>query len=122
MIEPAPHFDVHQEDDQVATKSVIHVALVGILTGAVGVFCAGVILVASMGALWPRVAGPEGTRPSGPEISRIEQTPIRDTRRGLDLREAQETELQRWSWIDRSAGVATIPIDTAIDVVVERGQ
>jgi hypothetical protein len=122
MIEPAPHFDVHQEDDQVATRRVVHVALVGVLTGAVGVFCAGVILVASTGALRPKLAGPDGTRPSTAQISKVEQTPIRDTRRGLDLREAQRSELERWSWIDRSAGVATIPIDTAIDIVVERGQ
>jgi hypothetical protein len=122
MSEPARDFEVHQEDDQVATRSVIHVALVGVLTGAAGVFCAGVLLVASTGALRPNVAGPDGTRPSAPEISKIEQTPIRDTRRGLDLREAQRRELERWTWVDRSAGVATIPIDTAIDIVVERGQ
>ena len=112
-------FEVRQEDDVVASRSVVKVTVVGLLTGALGVLCAGVILVASTGSLKPSLAGPKGQQPAESQISQVEQTPIGDARRGLDLREAQERELERWGWVDRQAGRATIPIETAIDVLVE---
>jgi hypothetical protein len=115
-------FEVRQEDDLVASRSVVKVAVVGLLTGALGVLCAGVILVASTGSLKPSFAGPKGERPAESQISQVEQTPIRDARRGLDLREVQKRELLRWSWVDRKAGRATIPIETAIDVVIEESR
>jgi hypothetical protein len=116
---PVADFEVRQEEDVVASRSIVKVAVVGLLTGALGVLCAGIILVASTGSLKPSFAGPKGQRPAESQISQVEQTPIRDSRRGLDLREAQKRELERWSWVDRRAGRVTIPIETAIDVVIE---
>jgi hypothetical protein len=55
------------------------------------------------------------------EIGPVEQTPIRETERGLDLVREQRRSLDRWGWVDRSRGVAQIPIDRAIDLVVADG-
>ncbi len=118
MSEPID-FEVHQEEDVVSSRRVLGTAIGGVLIGALGVFFAGVI-VASIGGLRPDAAGPGGPQPVPRTLSHVEQTPIRDFRVGLDLNEAQRAELDRWGWADRRAGIATIPIERAIDVAVAK--
>ncbi len=110
-------FHVRQEADRVDSRSLLHVGIASIVVGAIGVFFAGVILAIDIGGLQADEAGPEGTRASGRTLSQVEQTPIWTTRVGLDLRERQRHDLQRWGWVDRKAGIATIPIDRAMDIV-----
>lgn len=112
-------YEVHQEEDVVASRSLLKIYVVSILVGALGVFFAGVILAASTGALQPSLAGPKGPQRASAQLSHVEQTPIRDSERGIDLRRAQLRDLAGWGWVDRKAGIAQIPIDEAIDVVVE---
>ena len=55
-------------------------------------------------------------RPSGAALLQV--TP------GLDLRELRKTEDERlngYGWVDEGAGVAHIPVDAAIDLVLEQG-
>lgn len=43
---------------------------------------------------------------------------------GLDLQEIRATEakqLDGYGWVDQSRGIAHVPIDTAIDMLLERG-
>jgi len=54
-------------------------------------------------------------------IGSIEQTSIDRTSAGVALRATQRRELDRFGWVDRDAGVAQIPIDRAMDVVVREG-
>jgi hypothetical protein len=110
-------YEVRQEPDDVATGSVIRIAVASVVIGAIGVLFAGVILVARIGALQPSFAGPSGPLPAPSEISHIEQTPIFTARAGIDQRDAQRRELDRWGWVDRKAGIARIPIDRAMDIV-----
>jgi hypothetical protein len=114
----AHDFEVHQEDDVVAARSVALVGAVGIAIGAVAVVIAGVILTNVDGTVRPSGAGPGGPGAATRTISGIEQTPIWDTEVGVDLREKQRRALAGWGWADRDAGIATIPIDRAIDLVV----
>jgi hypothetical protein len=113
----AADFPVRQEEDRVASGSLVRVGVVSIGVGAVGVFFAGAILLAQAGALQPSAAGSHGPRRAPRAISEVEQTPIWDTRVGLDLREKQRRELDGWGWVDREAGIAKIPIDRAMDIV-----
>jgi hypothetical protein len=39
-----------------------------------------------------------------------------------DLRDAQRRELAGWGWGDRDAGIARIPIDRAMDLVVKESR
>jgi hypothetical protein len=55
--------------------------------------------------------------PAKPELGMIEQTPIRETRRGLDEVNEQRRSLETWGWVDRRRGIARIPIERAMDVV-----
>ena len=111
-------FEVRQEDDVIATRAIVRVGAVGALIAVLAVVAAGVLLAAVDGGLRPSTAGPGGERPAVRTISGIEQTPILNARVGLDLRARQLNELRLWGWADRDAGLATIPIDRAIDVVV----
>jgi hypothetical protein len=54
------------------------------------------------------------------EIGIVEQALVRDSRRGLDEKEAQRRDLMRWGWADRGKGIARIPIDRAMDLAADR--
>ncbi len=121
---PVHDYEPHQEEDLVPSGPIVRISIVSVLVGAIGVFFAGLIVVAATGSLAPRVVGPGGTRPAPHEIGELEQTQIWKTQRGIDLRDAQRAELDRWGWADRDHHVARIPIDEAIELEVqqERGR
>jgi hypothetical protein len=111
-------FEVQQEDDVVASRYLGVVGVVSILCGAAGVFLSSLLLIAGSGALQPSAAGRQGPRTAPREIAGLEQTLLSEERAGVDRRESQRRELARWGWVDRRAGVARVPIDRAIGVVV----
>jgi hypothetical protein len=110
-------FSVHQEEDAVASRGPVRVALASFAIGAAGVFFAGVLLVWRIGTIQPTFAGTRGPRPAPTVLSGVEQTPIWDTRRGEELAARQRRELDVWGWVDKDAGTARIPIDRAMDIV-----
>jgi hypothetical protein len=113
---------VHQEDDAIRGRRLAGVGGLAILVGAVAVFFSAVILVAVSGALRPSFAGRSGPRPAPRELSNVDQTPIWGPPLGEDLRARQRRELDEWGWVDRKAGIANIPIDRAMDLVVEESR
>jgi hypothetical protein len=115
-------FEVHQEEDVVASRSLVRIGVVSVLVGAIGVLIAGLLLAIRVGGVKPSLAGPSGPRVAPREISQAEQTPIWDTRVAGDLRDAQRRELAGWGWGDRDAGIARIPIDRAMDLVVKESR
>jgi hypothetical protein len=117
---PVHDFEPHQEEDLVPSGRLVRTAIVSVLVGATGVFSAGLLVIVATGNIAPRVAGPRGTRPAPREIDEIEQTQIWKTQRGIDLRDAQRAELERWGWANREHHIARIPIDEAMNLVVEQ--
>jgi hypothetical protein len=111
----SPEFAVHQEEDAVATRPALLAAATAIVVGGAAVAVAWFLLLATSGA--PAKAA---SLPAPETIANIEQSPIWGTRRGLDLHDRQVSALHTWGWVDRDAGLALIPIDRAIDIVVER--
>jgi|HubBroStandDraft_6_1064221.scaffolds.fasta_scaffold1536893_2 hypothetical protein len=118
----AIHFEVRQEDDVVCATTLLKVGVTSLVVGVVGVFFSSVVLVAATHAPKPSLAGSGGLAPMQTDLSQVEQTPIWDARGGEDRREAQTRELERWGWVDRNAGVANIPIDRAMDLVVRESR
>ena len=60
----------------------------------------------------------EANAPRLPPEPRLQSAPVKD----MDELRARETStLTSYGWIDRQAGVGRIPIDRAIDLVVESG-
>jgi hypothetical protein len=116
-------FAVRQETDDVAAATLVRIAVTGVAVGAVGVFVAGALLWATAGALRPDFAGPGGARVVERTLGGVEQTPIWDSKVGLDLERKQRRELERWGWVDRPRGIASIPIEEAMDIVaIENGR
>jgi hypothetical protein len=114
-------FRVRQEEDVVAARQVAITGIVAAVIGTLGVFFAGLLLTSATGALRPDVAGKTGRRAPGRTLSRVEQTPVEVRRTGIDLRDRQQRELDSWGWVDRDAGIAKIPIERAIDLLVDGG-
>ena len=89
----AAGFRVLQEEDDVDSGAVVRIASTSILIGGLGVAFAAWLLFEVAGTLRPNLAGARGPRLAPSQISRVEQTPIRTSRRGIDLRDAQRREL-----------------------------
>lgn len=92
-------FPVRQEQDAVASRKVVATAIVAAIVGGVALFFAGFILSKQATTVRP------GTW----------------ERQAVAVPRADERDrLNRYEWIDRDAGIAAIPIDRAIDLVVEK--
>ena len=100
-----------------------------IATFVFGLFLAVVVVLGAMGALFRYFAGhqprPE-VRPSPlvratqtPPEPRLQASPSAD---GRAVRAREEQLLSTYGWIDRNAGVVRIPIDRAIDLMVQKGE
>lgn len=55
------------------------------------------------------------SRPPGPPL---QTSPARDMQ---EMRRAENARLQSYGWIDRSAGIASIPLDRAMELVIQQG-
>jgi len=54
-----------------------------------------------------------------PPTPRLQPDPRRDLQH---FREAQQELLHTYGWVDRNAGIVHIPIDRAMDLLIQRGQ
>jgi hypothetical protein len=65
-----------------------------------------------------------GIRPGGAvsaqnnAIPHLQLSPIEDLQK---FRQREEAELNTYGWIDRTAGVVRVPIESAMDLVLQRG-
>jgi hypothetical protein len=64
---------------------------------------------------FPIVAGQENRRPPAP---RLQDNPQQELR---DLQIKQRGALEGYGWVDKEAGIARIPIEDAMKIVIERG-
>ena len=65
--------------------------------------------------VYPLAAGQQEAMPPAP---RLQQNPQQEMR---ELRAQQQALLNGYGWVNRDAGVARIPIEEAMRIVVERG-
>ena len=66
----------------------------------------------------PPPALPEARRPHEPPTPRLQADPILDME---ELRYEEEAELSSYGWIDEAAGIARVPVQRAIELLVEDG-
>ena len=111
-------FTVTREPDRISGSVVWTTGVAGVVFIVVSTYVAHASIGAFARGAPPRVSAP---RPPPPEIGIVEQTLARDARRGLDLRDAQRRSLEQWGWVDRSRGIARVPIERAIDLVAVDG-
>lgn len=105
-------FEVRQEPDDVRRFGAVLIGFIGLVTIGLCLVVAGAIWMGFVHARRPNfaVAPPAGT---------LERSLIEATKRAYDLDQEKREELTRWGWIDRSAGIARIPIERAMDLVAE---
>jgi hypothetical protein len=111
--------DLHQEDDVIPRFRVLLALLVTLVIAAVFVVGAASMVAANDARLRPSGLFPE--RSLGPRrpIGRVRQDLFDDHPSGLSLDALKRSELASYGWVDRDRGVARIPIDRAMDLVVE---
>jgi hypothetical protein len=61
---------------------------------------------------------PLATTRQPPPAPRLQVTPIQDLQA---MRAAEEALLHEYAWVDRNRGIVRIPIDRAIDLLIEQG-
>jgi hypothetical protein len=69
-----------------------------------------------------RVGGPDPARLS--EVGELPPAPRLQSNPPLDLermRAEEKTRLETYGWVNREQGIARIPIERAMDLVIERG-
>jgi hypothetical protein len=95
-------------------------------------FWLGVILVVVMLAMWGMFSVFGKTQKLGPPASpfesadvrvlppapRLQVTPVLDLK---NYRDSQWEQLETYGWVDKEGGVVRIPIERAMDLVLERG-
>lgn len=115
---------VAAEPDRVATPVVLGLGLL-----LVGVSVLGVLLTLAVfrgfekgaekkDAASIAAAGMERRENAVPPAPRLQVQPVRHWK---DFREAEQERLSTYGWMDRPSGAVHIPIERAMDLVVERG-
>jgi hypothetical protein len=113
------HPDLHQEDDDVPGWKILLALLATLVVAAVFVAAAASMVAANNAELRPSGLFPE--RYLGPRrpVARVRQDLFNQRPTGITLDALKRGELGSYGWVDREHGVARIPIDRAMDLVVE---
>ncbi|HET9933435.1 MAG TPA: hypothetical protein VFQ35_22175 [Polyangiaceae bacterium] len=106
-------FRTIQENDSVPLGRSLTVVLFSVLVG-------GAAVGASVLLSGARIPKPSFAPPSSAPTSMPEQSLIERTARGAHLHSAQRAALERYAWVDRDAGIVSIPIDRAIELKAEK--
>jgi hypothetical protein len=108
-VEEAPP---RQAPDEVAERKVS-----GIIAGGLAITLGALVVAWLLLEQWGQPPRAKEPPPAPRTIGILEQSLIRDTERGVELRDRQYKELATWGWVDRDAGIAKIPVASAIDIL-----
>ncbi|TMA30316.1 MAG: hypothetical protein E6J88_06060 [Deltaproteobacteria bacterium] len=99
-------------------------AVLGVGIGSVIVFAISILIVLRMlhareKALQPMGPDPMPLQMGQAEIGIVDQTPFDVTRALQNYRTDRTQRLETWGWVDRKAGTVHMPIDRAMELVVQ---
>jgi len=116
-VTPPSDFKVAQEDDAVASRKVSAILMTAIVVMIAAVAIAGWILSSTMSRLptHPQASAPVASS----QIAGIHQTPIERDRHGWTLHDQQRRSLDEYRWVNREREIAQIPIDRAMQMIVD---
>jgi hypothetical protein len=106
------------EADRIRTWTIVAVGV-----GSLALFLAASLVTvaymertrAQMNPSWPMYPGEAGRQ----KIGIVEQQLFENANRAQALKEQQERRLHSYGWVDRSKGVAHIPIERAMDLSLQ---
>jgi hypothetical protein len=125
--EPHPPRDLSDPENRHEHRDVNVFALGKFAIGLVivSIFCIGLVagvfqflLHREGGVPASRMESPAQDARQLPPEPRVEETPARDLQ---EMRAAEEKILTSYGWLDQSAGTVRLPIDRAMNLVVDRG-
>jgi hypothetical protein len=116
------HPDVRQEDDEIPWGRVGGAFAAVVVIGIVLTIWAWAAQQAHEAALRPSGVFPEKDLGPRHEVGMVQQELFDGVRLGQDLFDAQREELNRFGAVDRERRIVTIPIDAAIDLLVNEGR
>jgi len=102
--------EIHQEIDLVDRRRLLVIASWSTAIAIVAVLLSG--------WLWRANGGGGGASAGAPATHYLESSLVFSVERGTADREDQRRALDRWRTVDHQAGIAEIPIDVAMDLVV----
>ncbi|HEX7128062.1 MAG TPA: hypothetical protein VF406_20080 [Thermodesulfobacteriota bacterium] len=120
MTPPAANPLVRQEKDRLSWRALLAILAVALVVGGAGVLASWRM---ALRYETPPLGQPASVNPASPrDVGMIDQTLIERDRYGQRLAEAKRRELSRYGWADRRRGLARIPIDEAMRLVVEEAR
>ncbi len=110
---------VRAEPDRIATPR-----LVAIAAGTLVLFLGASVATGWGMAAWRRRLLPEGppslpAEVGRPKIGMVEQQPFENLRTGEEWATAQRRRLESYGWVDRKAGLIHVPVDQAMERVLQ---
>lgn len=116
-VQPPPGEHGHQSEDAVAYGKVVGVGVASLGIFAISVAWAYMILSRETKQLVEKQGEPKPMVVGRPEVGIIDQVPFSSDRRLEAWRKAHTERLNGYGWVDKSKGVAHIPIDKAMDMI-----
>jgi len=121
---PSTRTAVRQEADHIRARPLLAAIFAAIVLGCLGVLWVGIQL-RGMDELYRPGGerGPAGQVIAGPvSIGGVSQTLIGSDSSLARLKAQQLQVLESFEWIDRRRGIARIPVDSAMQIVISRSQ
>ncbi len=112
--------EIEQEIDRVPVRRLVGIGLVGLLVFGAGTVWAVTVQRGAVGSVRSDTA-PRPEHAGDPEVGMVFQQPF-DQPIAAAKNEAARRRLDSAGWVDRDGGVAHVPIDQAMDLVVRRGK
>ena len=119
------HSTEHLPPPEAQAEEAIHWGKVlGVGVGSLIVFAIAILVVLRMlhareKALQPMGPDPMPLQMGQAEIGIVDQTPFDVTRALQNYRTDRMQRLETWGWVDRKAGTVHMPIDRAMELVVQ---
>ncbi len=110
------HGAVRSEDDRISTGTIVAVGVASLVVFFLAGLASSVYLSVRQGEHGPLPIPPEVGQS---KIGLVEQQDFDLSVRGERDRAARRERLGSFGWVDRSAGVAHVPIDLAMDLVAK---
>jgi hypothetical protein len=114
MTEHGPH--VRSEDDRISTARILAVGIASLVIFFLASLATALYFQRSVTA---NPAGPTPAEIGRSKIGVVEQQPFDKAERGVRDRAAREDRLRSYGWVDRGRGVVHVPIDRAMELVVQ---
>lgn len=113
--------DLYQEEDLVPRRGVVAFIAAVIVVSAVVLVWMSAVVSASFHALRPSGIFPEQDLGPRRPVAGIRES-LFDERGQRPLLAKQRAVLESWGWIDRDHGIVRVPIEEAMDIIVEGGR